>query len=159
MATTFTVSSGDYIRPYRNCRVEYYPEAASQTYKIGDPLIFATASDKGNQVKIAGSDPTAIVGFAAEAASGTENTKVGVYVADPESEFLVRYADGQALDADDPSAAGYGIVADATNTIWRLDNTETSTKQFKVLRLIDAHGDINGRAVVKILAAARAAFV
>src|SRR5205823_3164499 len=76
MATTFTLSGGDIPRPYRKCRIEYFREAASQTYVKGDVLILQTTADKGDQVKISGADPSSgtVVGIAAEDASGTENT-------------------------------------------------------------------------------------
>jgi hypothetical protein len=72
MATAFVVGKGNFIRPYRNVRVRPFPEAASQTFRVGDPLILQTTADKGQQVKISAADPTTgtVVGFAAAAATG-----------------------------------------------------------------------------------------
>jgi hypothetical protein len=150
MATSFVVGTGDYIRPYRNVRLENFPEAASQTFRVGDPLILQTSADKGHQVKISGADPASgtVVGIAAEAASGTENTSIGVWVLDHQGEFLARVQDASTLD-NDQVGDEYGIVADATNLIWRVDTTETTAKVFRVLKLVDAHGDTNGRVIVK----------
>jgi hypothetical protein len=151
---TLTVASTDYARPYRDVRLAYFPEAASQTFIKGDLLILQTTTDKGNQVKIASADPTtdrAIVGFAAGAASGTADTLIPVWLATPEAEFLIRCQDGGVLDNDDVSVQ-YGIVKDSTNLIWRLDRSETTAKVFTVLRLIDTHADVNGRYVVKFIA-------
>jgi len=151
---TLSVSSGDYIRPASSMgEIRHYGEGASQTFKLGDPVIFGSDSDEEDLIKIAGSDPGAIVGFAGEAASGTKGTKLPVYVGD--TEFVVRVADGQAIDVNMLKAAGYGIVADGTNNIWRLDTSETSAKIFKVRRLVDAHGDVNGRVIAVILRAER----
>lgn len=151
---TLSVTSSDYPRPYRNVRLGYFPEAASQTFVRGELLVLNTTTDKGNQCKLAGADPTtdrAILGFAAEAASGTEGTNIAVWLATPDAEFLIRCEDGAAIDNDDLSVR-YGIVKDTDNTIWRLDRSETSSTVFTVLRLIDDHGDINGRLVVKFIA-------
>lgn len=151
---TLTVSSGDYIRPASaKGELRHYGEGASQTFLLGDPLIFGSDSDAEDLVKIAGSDPGAIVGFAAEAATGTTGTKLPVYCGD--TEFVVRVGDGQSVDVNMLKAAGYGIVYDSANLIWRLDTSETSAKVFKVRRLVDTHGDVNGRVIATILRAER----
>lgn len=122
----FTLSTGDIPRPYRKNRIDYFREAPSQTFAIGDVLILNTTADKGDQVKISGADPASgtVVGIAAEAASGTENTLIGVYVLDPASEFLIVALN--ALDFDDVGDE-FGIVSDAT-VKWKLDQTETTAK-------------------------------
>lgn len=154
---TITVSSGSYIRPHSSMgEIVHYREGATQTFKVGDPVIFSSESDGEDMVIIAGSDPGAIVGFAAEAASGVTGTKLPVYTGGQGlANFRVHVADGQTLDVNMLKAAGYGIVADGTNLIWRLDTTETTAKIFKVRKLIDAHGDVNGAVVASILAAER----
>jgi len=159
MATAFVASKGGYIRPYRNVRLRTYPEAASQTFRIGDPLIKQTTADKGNQVKISAADPTTgtVVGFAAAAASGTEGTSIPVWMLDEQSEFVVHIQDAATLDNDD-IGVDYGIVADGTNQIWRVDNTETTSKVFSPVDFGPkpdgsagkcAHGDTNGTYVVR----------
>ena len=158
MATSFTAGPGDYMRPYRFPRVEHFPEAASQTFRIGDPVVLQTTSDKGHQIKISGADPTAdVVGIAAEAASGTENTMIPVWIADEQTEFIGRVQDTGVLDNDDVGDS-YGIVADSTNKIWRVDRTETTTTVVKIVKLIDSHGDTNGKVVFKFLNARRGPF-
>lgn len=166
MATAFVASKGGYIRPFRNVRLRYFPEAASQTFKIGDPLIKQTTADKGNQVKISGTDPTTgtVVGFAAAVASTVEGTSVPVWMLDEQSEFLVHIQNAATLDNDD-IGVDYGIVADATNLIWRVDNTETTSI---VLCPVDfgpkpdgsagkcAHGDTNGTYVCRSARAGQA---
>ena len=146
---TISVGSGNILRPYRNVRIHHFPEGASQTFKRGELLILITTADKGHQVGISGADPTVgVVGVAATDASGTENTLVPVWLFTPESEWLVHAGASQTLDNDDVGL-GYGVVKDGTNVIWRLDRTETTAKVFVVLKLVDAHGDVNGRYIVR----------
>ena len=149
---TYTVGKGSYIRPLRNVRIRTLPEAASQTFIVGDPLIMNATSDKGNQCKIAGADPSGtVIGFAMKAATGTENEPIEVAMLDEQGEFYVHVADAQTLDNDDLTTE-YGIVADSTYLIWRLDRTETTAKVFRPVDFAVnpqtgakfAHGDVNG---------------
>lgn len=154
---TYTVGAGDYIRPHRNARIRPMPEAVSQTFLVGDPLIKNTTANKGNECKISGGDPGAgtVVGVAMQAASGTTGTEVPIAVLDEQAEFVIRVADTQALDNDDIGVE-YGIVADSTNDIWRLDTDETTAKVFRVVDFAPnpatgakfVHGDVNGAYLV-----------
>lgn len=168
MATSFTVGKGNFIRPYRNVKIRPFPEAASQTFKKGYVLILQTSSDKGNQVKVAGTDPTTglCVGIALSDATGVENSEIPVAMFDAAGEFLVHIQDAATLDADD-IADDFGFVADATNEIHRLDNTETTSKVFRVLAFgpkpdgsggMCGHGDTNGCYVVKSAAVGQAVY-
>jgi len=159
MANTFTVGKGNYIRPFRNCRLRTYKEAASQTFKVGDVLILQTTATKGDEVKIAAADPTTgtVIGMAAAAASGTEGTLIPVWMLDEQSEFVAHIQDAATLDVNN-IGVDYGVVADATNQIWRLDNTETTAKVFCVIALGPrpdgvggncGHGDTNGTYIVR----------
>jgi len=158
---THSVGAGNYIRPYRRVRIRHFPEGASQSFKVGDPLILDTTSDKGHQVVLAGNDPTTgdVVGFAAEEATGVEGTLIAVWVLDGQGEFIAHVANSQALDNDDIGAE-YGIVADGTNGIYRLDRTETTSKVFRVLEIAPghAHGDVNGAYIVKSAAGGQAVY-
>lgn len=157
MAITYVVGKGSYIRPARNARIRTYPEKASQTFIVGDPLIKNTASDKGNEVAISAADPTAgtVVGIAMNAASGTTGANVTVAMLDEQAEFVIHVADTQTLDNDDIGVE-YGIIADTTYLIWRLDNTESTAKVFRVIDFATnpqtgvkfAHGDVNGAYIV-----------
>lgn len=149
MATTYTMGPGNIIRPHRNVRVRHFREAASQSFVRGDILVLNTGSDKGDEVKLSGADPTtdrAIVGVAGADASGTEGTLIPVYLFTPESEFVIN--SNGTLDVDDISVQ-YGIARDGTNKIWQLDLAETTAKIFTILSLLDSAGDVNGRYVVK----------
>ena len=158
---TLTVSTGSYIRPYRLVRIKHYRVNINQAIRIGDPVVLSVTADQGDRIALAGADPATdrgFVGFAAEAittgATVTADHKIPVWLATQDGEFLVHVANGQALDADDVSLE-YGIVADATNLIWRLDKTETTAKLFRVLELRDAHADVNGRLVCAVIAPER----
>lgn len=163
---TFTIGKGNTIRPYRNVRIRPFPEAASQTFIAGDPLILQTTADKGHQVKISGADPSAgtVVGFALAPASGVENTSIPVAMLDEQGEFMVVVQDTGTIDNDDIGDE-YGIVADATNLIWRLDLTETTAKVFRIVAFAPkpdgsggmcAHGDVNGTWIVRAAYAVQA---
>lgn len=160
---TFTVSSGDFVRPYKGrAKIKHFYVDTSQTIVVGDLLVLSTDSDEGNRVKKASADPTtdrAIVGFAAAAiTTGATHVaatdRIPVWIASGEAEFVVRAQDTGTLDNDDVSVE-YGIVNDSTNGIWRLDRSETSAKIFRVLELLDAHGDVNGRYVAMVIAPER----
>ena len=145
----FTLSTGDYPRPYRNVRIEHFPEGASQTFAVGDFLILDTTADKGDRVVISGADPSSgtVVGVALEAASGTAETLIPVAVLDEKGEFLI--AALNALDRDDIGDE-FGIVADAT-VKWKLDQTETTAKVLHILKMAPgyAHGDTGAKVIVK----------
>lgn len=168
MAITYSVGKGSYIRPLRNARLRRAPEAASQTFRVGDVLIMQTSADKGNQVKISAADPTAgtAVGIAMQAASGVEGSDVVYAPLDEQAEFYIHVGDTQTLDNDDLSGVEYGIVADSTNQIWRLDNTESTAKVFRVIDfatnpqtgVVFAHGDVNGAYIVRSAYAVQAKF-
>ena len=159
---TIGVSSGSYVRPYRNVRTRQFLVDVSQTVRVGDPLVLSADANEGNRVKVAGADPAtdrSIVGFAAEAITTTathnaQTDRVLAWVATQEAEFLVHCEDAAAIDNDDISVE-YGVVNDSTNNIWRLDRTETTAKVFRVLELKDAHGDVNGRLVCSVIAPER----
>lgn len=155
---TLSVGPGNHVRPHRCVRTVSFPEGPAQVFVVGDLLTLNTTADKGNQVVLAGADPTVIVGFAAEKASGVENTPISVWVADECGEFLMHVADTQVLDNDD-IGNGYEVVRDTAGTparnIWRVDRTGVTADAVIVMQLIDAHGDVNGRVVVRIPAAAR----
>lgn len=164
---TIGVGSGSYIRPYRpqNVRIQHFRVDTSQTIRIGDLVLLSTDSDEGNRIKKAGADPTtdrAIVGFAAEAittdATGSARDVIPVWLATGDQEFIghvsgAAFAD-TTLDNDNVSVE-FGMIEDTTNNIWRIDNSETSAKLVRILRLIDAHGDTNGRVVFHVIAPER----
>jgi len=159
---TISVSSGNYIRPHRCVRMKQFKVDTSQTIRVGDPIVLSADADEGNRVKLAGADPAtdrAFVGFAAEAivTTATHNPvtdRILVWLATQDAEFRVHVVNAQAIDNDDISVE-YGIAADATNLIWRLDRTEVTAKIFRVLELLDNHADVNGAVVASVIAPER----
>jgi len=155
---TYSISKGHYIRPARAVRTRTFPEAPSQTFKVGAPLILNTTTDKGNQVAAAAADPDGtVVGFAAKDASGVEGTDIQVWMLDAEAEFHAVIGDTQTLDNDDIGNE-FGLVSDGTNVIWRVDRTETSTVVVRVVAFGPkpdgtsgncVHGDVNAAVIVR----------
>jgi hypothetical protein len=155
MATTFNVGSGDYVRPYRNVRIQHFPEAASQTFKRGEPLIMDAAGTE-NRVRIASTSPTTlIVGIAAADASGVTSTMIPVWCATQDAEFKITGKAAQAMDYTD-LGVGLEIEKDATNVIWIVDNTNTSADALVPLSILApaVQGDFRGYYVVRFAAAA-----
>lgn len=159
---TIGVGTGSYIRPRKGAELRSFPVDTSQTILVGSLLVLSADSDEGNRVKVAGTDPTtdrAIVGFAAEAITTSSSfvdatDKVLVWLAKQDTQFIVHCEDAGTIDNDDVSVE-YGVVVDGTNLITRLDRTETSAKVFRVIELLDAHGDVNGRLAVTVIAPER----
>ncbi len=120
MATTFGTSAGDVIRPWGKSEIRHYPEAASQTFKRGEPVILGAAGVE-NRIRVASDDPVgSIVGVAAEDASGVTGTKIGVYLAKPELKFLIKTLAAAAIDF---TALGSCVAIEkhATLAIWVAD--------------------------------------
>ncbi len=154
---TIGVGKGSYIRPHRRVRMRTFLEDSSQTFIVGDPICMSADSDDGIYIKIAGADPTTdrnFVGFAAAAATGTKGGKVPVWLATGDAEFIGHVEPSQTLDNDFVDVE-YGIVADATNLIWRVDISETTAKIVRILELVDAHGDVEGRVIFHCIAPER----
>lgn len=149
---TIAVGANNHFRPYRFCRLMYFLEGPAQTFKAGHVVVM----NASNQIIKGGTDPAAatVVGVAAEAASGVTNRKIGVYVADENSEFQGNVQDTGAL-AQANIGLQYSIVLDGTNDIFRVDLGDTTNKRVVVTELIDQAGDVNGRVVFKWLNAAR----
>jgi hypothetical protein len=101
MATTFVPATGDAIRPYGRCKIQHFPEAASQTFKRGYPVILDAASTKIAS-RVSADNPTAaIVGIAAADASGVTGAMCPVWLAKPEYQFQVRTVAPIAIDFTD----------------------------------------------------------
>ncbi len=120
MATTFVPSAGNIIRPYGRSQVGWFPEDASQTFKAGYPVIFGGAGLE-NKVRVSGNDPTAaIVGIAAQDASGTTGALVPVWLAKPELRFQGRTIAATAVDFTMRGVCK-ALEAHASLAIWVVD--------------------------------------
>jgi hypothetical protein len=158
MATTYTVGAGDIFRPYRNVKVGHYPEAASSTFKRGEPLIIVTGGTASNRprVGVASNQPvTLLVGVAAADASGVTDALVPVWLARPDAEFQITYKIAQASAFGD-FGTGLAILKDATNVIWYMDNTDTTHDAVIPVSMRQPYvlGDIGAYAVVRFAFAA-----
>lgn len=157
---TFTVTSKDYFKPYDmnlNRTGDAAPEAASQSFGLGAPLIFATTAGHENRVKVAGADPTAgILGVASTAATGTTDSQITYWIADNGNQFVGRVQGSGTLDYTQVGLQ-CGIVQDTTVSpaIWRVDYSDTTNKNVEITGLIDADGDVNGRVRFQFISAAR----
>ena len=123
MATTFTPSAGNVMRPWGKCEIRHYPEDATQTFKKGYPVILGGAGLE-NKVKVAADNPTAaIVGVAAADASGVTGALVPVYLAKPELKFIVTTVAADAVDFTDIGSCR-ALQAHASLAIWVVDTTD-----------------------------------
>lgn len=163
MATTFTVGSGDYMRPYRNCRIQHFPVHTSQTLKKGYVVQLAGAGYENRVIVSTDTVVSGIVGVCAAdiTTTATHNAvtdKVPVWLATPEAEFIAR------TDAD--TAANFTQLAtrveleiDATNSIHRVELGSTTYEVVWVLGFLDpvtknvqaTEGDYNVLCVFKFL--------
>lgn len=123
MATTFVPSAGNIMRPWGKCEVRHYPEDAAQAFKAGYPVIMGGAGLE-NKVKVAADNPTAaIVGVAAANASGVTGALVPVWIAKPETKFIVTTVASDAVDFSDRGTCR-ALQAHASLAIWVVDTTD-----------------------------------
>lgn len=155
----FTISSGDYIKPYRSpwgpCEMRSGPESTAQVFLYGDVLeLDHTVSTSANRVKRASTSgstvtSTAIVGVAAAAASSVVDTKIPYYSASPHNEFWGRTRGGTLALAN--VGLAYGLFRDASKNVVLVDlgNTESTSLRVIVTELVDAVGDSGGAVIFK----------
>ncbi len=105
-------------------------------------LINALVKLTSGEVEESGADPSAVVGIAADPTSQSlpghvsggvlgESSKIGVYVADLETEFSWEVAATKPADAN--LGVAYGVVK--TGDVWLIDLTETTATVVKITRL------------------------
>jgi len=152
---TFVPSAGNIMRPYGRCRIKHYPEAASQTFKRGYPVIMDAASTE-NRIKVAADNPTAaIVGIAAADATGVTGAMCPVWCADPDKRFIVTTVAADAVDFTDRGSAR-ALQAHASLTIWVVDTTDAGNDSVVIEEYLNpvtmnqqtAEGDLEVYAVV-----------
>lgn len=124
MATTYSVSAGDIMRPLGKCRVKHYPEVAAQSFKMGEPVVVGGAGVE-NQIQGTADNPTSgIVGVAAADASGVTGALCPVWCAEPHQLFVARAVAGDGLDYSDLGNAR-AIQAHGTLTdLWVVDTSD-----------------------------------
>jgi hypothetical protein len=125
-------------------------EAASSTWKAGAPLIYSSG-----YVAILGSsgaETTAIIGFAAQDATGVTGAAVPIYEANDYNLF-----EGSLINSSTAYVsvvgnigADYALVQ-STND-WYIDISDTTTNtKVEPVKFIDAIGDTNARVVFRVL--------
>jgi hypothetical protein len=116
-----------------------YPEAASQSFKRGDFVLLSSG-----KVTICGSDPAAVLGVAAQDASGVTDTPVKVYIADKSTVFV-----GNLSSAIVSTVAlvgvRYGTLLESG--IFTVNTADTTGPTVTIIGLDgrDAVGDTNAR--------------
>lgn len=155
----FTLSSGDYVRPYRSPwgspQVRYAPESTGQSYRVGalleNDIDVSTAAGRLALATVSNSTvtSTSIVGIASEPASSVLNTKRGYFEANPNIEFVGRSIRG-VLGSSCVFKA-YGLAWDSTLNILLVDfgNAVSTSERVIVTELIDEVGDSGGRVAFK----------
>lgn len=162
---TLSVSSGNYVKPYRmtdNKILTSAPEGASQTFPLGGLVKFSSTAGHENEIITCGSDPASVVGVAAGAASGTQGTEISYWIPTPDAEFIANVVDGQTTDYTDVGVA-YGVALDNTYNIWRVDKTDTTNTVVVVTALVKdpVSGDsenVNGQVAFQFKASVRTPF-
>jgi hypothetical protein len=167
MATTWTATSKDFCRPFRGpVRLRNYPEGPSQTFKKGIPVRLSGTSTNENQVLQIGAGATVILGVAAEDASGTTNTHIAVWLAEPGVEFKARLASGQT-SLFSLVTQKFGGTIDTSNNIFRIDTSTTTGLQVDITAigaangtdlLLDPVNDINAYVGFEFTSAARSVY-
>lgn len=162
MATTFTRSTGDIFRPYGRDEVRWYPMAASQSFKMGEPVILDSASTE-NRIKVSADNPTAnIVGVAAANASDCANSDgtttaamCPVWIAKPHLSFRIQTFNTDAIDYTDiGTARALQVHATLANT-WVVDTSDAGNDSVVIERYLEGvEGDFAGIAQVHFQPAA-----
>jgi hypothetical protein len=163
MATTFTVGSGDYMRPWRNCRIQHFPVHVSQTLKRGYVVQLAGAGYENRIIASTDTVTTKIVGVVAADITTTathvaSTDKVPVWLATEDAEFIARTVADDAVDFSD-IGVNVSLEIDVTNSIVRVETDDTTYETVKVLQFIDpvtktkqaTEGDTSVWAVVKFI--------
>ncbi len=164
MATTYTVSKGDFIRPYGPYqRLKEYPVHTSQTIKAGYPVVLAGAGYENRVIVWGGTATSGFVGIAAHdlTTTATHNAvtdRLIVYCADPEALFAGRTVADDAVDFTDIGVR-VELEADATYEIYRVETDGVTTEVVQVVEyrdpvtgnLLATEGDTSALCVFKFL--------
>lgn len=126
-----------------------YPEAATQTFKKGDFVIFT-----GGRVAISASAPGAgtVLGIADQDATGVTDTPVFVVEANDDTLFILN-----GISTTAKTQIGVASQLNLTSGNWTVDTgTAANTLIPVALDPRDVEGDTNGRFIVHVHSAARA---
>ena len=134
---TYTVSAGDYLRPWMEYEIKEFPVHVSQTVLQGSVLQKAGAGYENRVILSTDTVSSGIVGVALEAITTTathdaKTDKVLVALAKPGCRFLARTVADDAVDFTDIGVA-VELEIDATNSITRVQTDGTTYEIVKVL--------------------------
>lgn len=155
MATNWTISSGDYMRPWRTqasdgVTIDSGPESTAQSFLRGSLLELdsqvATSAFRLRQALASASTvtSTSLIGVAAEGASSvTDATRIYWRIA-PEVEYMAR-SRGNVLASTNVGIA-YGLFFDSTKNVYGVDLANQVSTSIRVVctGLVDAVGDSGG---------------
>jgi hypothetical protein len=141
MATTYTVSAGDYIRPWKNVEIKQFPVHVSQTVLIGSVVQKAGAGYENRVILSTDTVTTGIIGVSLDAltTTGTHdavNDRILVALAKPDAEFIGRVVADTAVDFSH-IGTNYELEIDATYSITRVQTDGTTYEVVKVLAFLD----------------------
>ena len=151
----WTISSGDYMRPYKmQCgdaaSLQSAPESTAQSFLLGALVELDTqVSTSSHRLRAALRSAstitsTGIVGIAAEAASSVTDATRIFWPVRPDIEYMARTR-GSTITSSN-IGLGYGIFFDSTKNVCGVDlaNTQSTSVRVVVTGLIDAAGDSGG---------------
>lgn len=160
---TFSVSSGDYIVPWRNHTLKEFPVHTSQAVLVGSVLKLAGAGFENRVILNTDTTTSGIVGVAVEAITTTgthdaKKDKVLVALATPEAEFAGRTVADDAVDFTDIGVR-VSLEIDGANSITRVETDDVTNETVRVLEYLNpvtrnrqaAEGDISALCIFKFI--------
>jgi len=129
--------------------VHWYPEAASQSFKKGQPVYLSSG-----KLTACGNDEVQILGIALADASGTTDTSIPVLLATPLTIFeATATSAGSDVQIAVTHVGKHYALYVSSNDVY-VDLGDTDHDALKVVDLVDDAGTTNGKVLVKVLAAA-----
>ena len=148
----FTISSGDYMRPYRTqgsdgVTMDFGQESSvAQSYPVGAVLEYDSTAGTLRQASTSGSTVTSVrvIGVAAEPASSVANATRIYWAITPQQEFMARTRGG--VLGSTSVGVKCGIFRDSSKNVFLLDfgNKVSTSVLCVVTGLIDSAGDSGG---------------
>lgn len=134
---------------------DYYPEAASQTFKKGE-FVYLVA---GKVTIIPSTTPSLVLGMAQADASGVTDTPVPVAIANTDTIFEANYSNGsQAGAVSTVASVGTRHVFDLDATNHRVYISSSTTSPRVIIHMLsekDAAGDTGGRVLFQVMSVYR----
>jgi len=144
----------------------YFPEAASQSFKAGE-MVYLVSGKVTEFTATADTGTARFLGFAAQDATGTTDTRIGVWVPDDDLIFIASMYHGTAANAvtaiTDPltlwpfyqDTTKSAVYPDKANTSGQIDCCRVVGLWADELGSIETVGDIYGQVLFIVEAAGR----